>query len=510
MTSCPRYTFAASQTPYAVYREWHSSLSSDAVHANPTKRRTFKFTHLTFPYSALDRDGFHRSAGIRRAVLIGTELGLSDWGFDGVILAPKVLFALEEADHPGREEATGDAPRPVLLLVDVGGNDATAAGKLDEPDHGVDEDIRADTTDEAVGDGEGKGHEGDGEEGRDGVAHVLPVDLSDGAGHHGADEDEDAAGGPGRDGGEDGSEEDGDEEADAGDHGGHARFAALGDASTGLDEGGDGGHAEDGADGDADGVDHVGDGGTLKVLGDGVDEAGEAGHAVQGTRAVEDVDIEEGDEGEAELAAVLGDVPLQDVEDVLDAVEADDVLEEVEGVVADGGVGEVGDGGAAGPGDGADEDDADDDGALDAVHGQEDGEDAATEDAHPHGGMAHLVPAGARAVCEEVLGRAAGELGRGGGGADDEADALAVGEADDGEEEADADAGGDLDGVGDGAGEPLAHAEDGEAEEDEALDQDGREGDLVGHEAGAVAADYGMSAGGNTKEGGAVCALPTV
>ena len=139
----------------------------------------------------------------------------------------------------------------------VGRDDAAARGLGDEPDGRVEHDVGAHAGNQAVSDGVAKGHDGDGDEGRDGVAQVGPVDLDDGADHHGADQDEHAARGPGRDGGEDGREEDGDEEAEPRRHGRQARLAALADARAGLDEGGHGGRAEEGADGDGDGVDHV-------------------------------------------------------------------------------------------------------------------------------------------------------------------------------------------------------------------------------------------------------------
>ena len=86
-------------------------------------------------------------------------------------------------------------------------------------------------------------------------------------------------------------------------------------------------------------------------MGSLVNGAAEARHGVEGAGAVEDVDVEECDEREAELAAVFADVPLLDGEDALDGAEGDDLFEEGEHVVAEVGVGEVGYWGASRPAD---------------------------------------------------------------------------------------------------------------------------------------------------------------
>lgn len=162
---------------------------------------------------------------------------------------------MRSALDPRRQNTTWELVRPGVFEVLVGRPDFSAGGLLDEPDGGVDEDVSYDAGDEAVGDAVRERHHGDGQERGDGVAHVVPVDFGGGFDHHGADDDERAAGGPGWNGSEDGREEDGDEEAEAGGDGCEARGAAFGDAGAGFDESGDGRAAEEGADGDAEGVD---------------------------------------------------------------------------------------------------------------------------------------------------------------------------------------------------------------------------------------------------------------
>lgn len=95
----------------------------------------------------------------------------------------------------------------------------------------------------------------------------------------------------------------------------------------------------------------------------------------------------------------------------------------------------------------------------------------------------------ARLGVEELRGAAAEGEGRGAAAAGDGADARRVRQANLGEEEADADARGRLDGGGDEAHEPLAHARQGEGDKDEPLDKDGGEGGAVRHAAAAVDAD---------------------
>jgi hypothetical protein len=210
-----------------------------------------------------------------------------------ILWPPEVFLSMRSALDPRRQNSAWQLVRPGVFEVLVGGFNAAARSFLDDPDGGVDEDVRDDAGNEAVGDAVSEGHHGDGQEGWDGVAHVRPVDFGGGFNHHGADDDESAAGGPRRDGGEDGREEDGDEEAEAGCDCGKAGGAAFGNASAGFDEGGDGRAAEERADGDAEGIDEVGDGGALEVLSFFVDGASEASHGVHSTSAVKDVNVEE-------------------------------------------------------------------------------------------------------------------------------------------------------------------------------------------------------------------------
>lgn len=428
-----------------------------------------------------------------------------------LVLLPEILLALGQPRQPRRQNATGDLVRPGLLHVLIRGNDATARDLFNNPDGRVQHNVRADAANQAVGNGVGKRHEGDGDEGGDAVAQVLPVDLGDVEGHHAAHQNQHAAGGPGRDGGEDGREEDGDEEADAGRHGCQARFASLADTRAGLDKGGDWGRAKEGADGDADGVDHVTvmrlvhmhdtqrvkmghaenlrNGRPFEILSDGVHDVGILRHGVQRTRAVQDINVEESDQGQTELTTVRPNVPLLHIQRPRDRMESHDLLEEVEIVITLGRVGEVCDISAPRPGDDGYQNDAVQDRALDAVHHQQRGQDAATENANPHPWVAHLARGRAKSRVRipqriDAARQLHGSVRR----ADHEADTFRVREADERQEQADAHGCSELDGLGNGARQPLTHTEQGESEEDPALNEDGCESNLVGNGAGAVIA----------------------
>lgn len=199
-----------------------------------------------------------------RAALLGANGLLQGLGLGSgslmFIRTPEILLSAEHAADPWGQDAARNAPGPRVLLVLVVWNNAAAGDLFDDPDKAVDEDVTAYTTDEAIGNRVGEGHECEGDEGGNGITHVPPVNLGDGADHHGSHENQHAAGGPRGDGSEDGSEEDGDEEADTGDHGSQTGLASLGNTGTGLDEGGDRGCTEEGTNGDAKGIDHVSDG----------------------------------------------------------------------------------------------------------------------------------------------------------------------------------------------------------------------------------------------------------
>jgi hypothetical protein len=219
----------------------HNPFPSQTLSTKRTTRRRCIRAARTAPLTARLALGINRTLSLLRLLeLQGVRLAVN--GTAGratrllIILPPEVPLSVRGALNPRRQNPARQLVSPGVFEVLVGGLDAAAGSLLDDPDGGVDEDVRDDARDEAVGDAVRERHHGDGQERRDGVAHVVPVDFGGGLDHHGADDDERAAGGPGRDGSKDGREEDGDEEAEAGGDGCEACGAAFGDARAGFDE----------------------------------------------------------------------------------------------------------------------------------------------------------------------------------------------------------------------------------------------------------------------------------
>lgn len=190
-----------------------------------------------------------------------------------------------EPPHPWRQETSLQAPCPVLLLILVWWDNTTARCNLNEPDRSVDEEVGADTGNQAIGDRVGKGHDCNGEESRDGIAQVTPVDVLGRSSHERTDNDERAASGPGRNRGKDGREEDGYEEAETRKHGSKSSLASLGNTSTRLNVRSDGRAAHERANRDTNSVDRVCDGRVFEILSALIDGATEASHGVEGTGA---------------------------------------------------------------------------------------------------------------------------------------------------------------------------------------------------------------------------------
>jgi hypothetical protein len=136
--------------------------------------------------------------------------------------------------------------------------------------------------------------------------------------------------GPRRDRGKDRRKEDGDDEAEASGHSGKASSASLRYSRARLDKDCHRRQAEQTADGDAQGVGAVGDGGPGKVAPGGVGDAGEPGHTVQGRCTVENIDVQEGEEGQGELSRVGTHVPVVSPQEPVGRVKADDLLKKVE------------------------------------------------------------------------------------------------------------------------------------------------------------------------------------
>lgn len=301
-----------------------------------------------------------------------------------IIIIVVVVVIVADTAANGADEprgAAGSLPGPVLLEVVLAGLELAAGEEDDDGDEAVEDCVDKDAAegsvswereerqkgaslrDEAVGDAVAEGDKGHDDKGGEDVADVSPVNLGDLTDHHAADlrsvscrhrprgvgtyQDEGTASGPWRDRRKDGSKKHRDDEAKPGDHGRQPSSPTLRDAGAALDKGRDGGAPKQGADGDEGGIGAVGDGGAGKVAVAVPHDAAETDHGVESRSGVDDVDVEEGEEGEGELRGGGFKGPVELVERLFHGMEDDDLLEKVEAGVALGGVREVGDGGVA-------------------------------------------------------------------------------------------------------------------------------------------------------------------
>lgn len=392
-------------------------------------------------------------------------------------LADELLHPAGKDVGPG--EALGD---PGLTEILVLGGDTASGDELEDVDDSVDGGIGADTSNETVGDRVREGHEGDGQEGGDGVSDIVPVDGADRLDHHRTNDHQGGTSGPWREGGKDGGEEEGDEEEEGSDDRGDTSATTLSDTGAGLDKGSDRGDTKDGANGDGGGIAEEGSGRAVKVT-VLVHVTSELGHGVESTGGIHNIDVQEGDQGDPNLGVVEVKVHLG--HGGLNGVEGDDLLEEVKLGITGGGAGEVGEGGVAEPGHDRDDQDSDEDSTLD-TEDQANRDNDETKETDPGGDRLHLV-GHTQAVL--VL------LGTSGQGdqsvvvVTDQTDTGGGLETDEAEVETDTGSGGNLDGLGDQAGEPLTDTKEREEDEQDTLDKDGSNGSLVRDLVGTVETD---------------------
>lgn len=131
-------------------------------------------------------------------------------------------------------------------------------------------------------------------------------------------------------------------------------------------------------------INEIGDGRTFEVLSLWIDSTSISSHGVQGTSNVQDVDIEECNEGKCELTRSTVQTPNLLLQNVLNRVEINDLLEEIKIGVSNGVMREVSERGVSRPRDDGDQNDACDHACLD-LEGQHDGSDeSSTEYTNPH------------------------------------------------------------------------------------------------------------------------------
>lgn len=137
-------------------------------------------------------------------------------------------------------------------------------------------------------------------------------------------------------------------------------------------------------------VDHVSYCRAFEILGDGINRAGKMSHGVERSGTVHNINIEESDECKAKLPTGALQVPVQDIECLLDGMESNYLFEKVEHLISRRGVRKVRDSRVARPRGDRDDSDTSNNRALDSIHEQEGSKHATAEDPDPHGGRTHL------------------------------------------------------------------------------------------------------------------------
>ena len=352
-----------------------------------------------------------------------------------------------------------------------------------------------------MADGAGDGHTDEHQRHGNHLIHIVEVDPLQTLEHQDAHVDQSSGGGSGGDDGGDGGDEDAGQEQQAGDDSSQTGAAAGLNAGSGLDEGGDGGSTGAGAGDGADGVGqqsflHVGH---IALL---VHHAGAGGGAHQSADGVEHVNDAEGDDqgdgGEPADFHEAGEVELEQS----NLGHIGEGRQEGSGSQGGEGVG-VQEGEGADPVNHGSDEHTVQHGTLDALLGHR--QDDKQADKHGHDGQDHGGETGVAHVILQVAGsQCAKEVAHDIEGSG-EAVALCIdthvgAKADIHQHQADSGRDAQTDAEGNGLHDLLADVEDGQDNEDDALQQDddqsGLEGSHVGHagHGNDVADDHGKEA----------------
>jgi hypothetical protein len=349
----------------------------------------------------------------------------------------------------------------------------------------VQRDVDSQPGDDAVGDGEGQGHERHGHERRDALFHVAPLDLPGDAHHHGAYQHQRRAHGPRGHAHQQRAEEEGRQEAGGHGDGREPRPPALPDPRGGLDVGGHRGAPEPRAEHRRPGV-HEERAVLALEPAAFLHEPSVLCHGVHCPRRVQDVHVQEREQGEPDVAvpeAAEAELPRG----APDHVEVHHLPEVVEAGIARRRVREHRHAGASDPGDHSDEQDAVDHAPL-HVPAQARGRDQEADGAQPERRAAHgAAEAGAGGRVHVGAGGQRDQRRRAGA---DEPDPLVRLEPREGQEQADADRRGQADVPRDHPRQPGPESHGGQREEHEALQHHDGQRRAVADGPGSVEADH--------------------
>lgn len=420
--------------------------------------------------------------GSHGSLTLKTLLLLND--IQGIDIDLTTGLAVELLHPSGENVIPGETlSNPGLTEILVLRGDAASRDDLEDVDNSVDGGIGANTSNETVGNRVREGHEGNGQEGGDGVTDIVPVDGADRLDHHRTYDHQSGTSGPWGERSKDGGKEERDEEEESGSDRSETSTTTLGDTGARLDKGSDGRDTKDGTDGDGGGIAEEGSGGAVKVT-VFVHVTSELGHRVEGTGGIHNIDVQEGDQGDPDLRVVEIEIHLG--HGGLNGVESNDFLEEIKLGITGGSAGEVGEGGVAEPGHDRDNHDSDEDGTLDTEE-QADRDDDETKETDPSGGRLHCGTGETHTVL--VLLGTTSETDEGVVVVTDQTDTGGRLETNEAEVETDTSSSGDLDGLGDQTGEPLTDTKEREEDEEDTLNEDGGDSSLVRDRVGAVETD---------------------
>lgn len=366
----------------------------------------------------------------------------------------------------------------------LGENRADAVTKTED-------DVGGNATDEAVRNWVGEGHQNDGDEGWDGLPHVLPFHLHHRLHHQHAHQHQRRPHGPCRNRRQKRRQEERQHEVARHRQRRHPCSSPLLYPRRRLDERRHWWRPQKRPHHDGQRIRHKREILPLEVAACVVHAAGEPRHGVERPSRVQNVHVEEGHESLPEARGADA-AESERPRGGLDAVHVDHLLEVAVCRIPDGSVWEGSDGGAAEPGDSGDKNYAVNHGSFD-VFDEADWDYEKPGDSEPEGWRLHSAVqaehvAGDRASGDEgdrtvgegldggeirtALRGTGGEGDKGGGAITDEAHALVALQPNEGEEETDAGGGGNAYGFGHQLGKPSSESQGRYGKEEEALEKD--------------------------------------
>ena len=318
----------------------------------------------------------------------------------------------------------------------------------------------------------GKRHGDDGDIGRDGFAEVTHVDLGHGGEHQKAHDDQSGSGGEGRNGHEEGGEEQGEQEQHGHGDGGESGTSSFRNPGCTFHEGGDGTGPQEGSGAGGAGIGHQGsfDVGQLAFFVQHIAFGGDPDEGAQGIKGIHEQEGE--DDGKEVQAQHMGEVQLQEQRSRADGGKGSQTAGQV-GEYAEGPQFRIGHVQASGFADHAQDpgpQDAEEDVPPDVFDDQE-GREQDPQHGDEHGDPHAVEGAVGHSLGEGIKGDLRSRVGH---------DDPGIQQSDEGDEEPDPYRNGLLQGHGDGIEDGFPDGGQGKDDEDDPFDEDGGQGHFPG------------------------------